>query len=45
MHNIMQPARVKGDYLDRLDAYWYRIDTITARFALFFARGALDQRS
>jgi hypothetical protein len=38
MHNIMKAARVKGDYLDRLDAYWYRLDTFTARAALFFAR-------
>ena len=37
MHNIMKPARVKGDYLDRLGPYWCRVDTVTARCALFFA--------
>ena len=44
MHNIMKPARVKGDYLDRLDANWYRLDTFTVRAALFFAQRREDQR-
>ena len=44
MHNIMKPSRVNGDYLDRLGAYWYRVDTINVRAALFFAHPRDFQR-
>ena len=44
MHNNVKPARVKGDYLDRLVPDWYRVDTFNGRAALFFARGRDRQR-
>lgn len=37
MHNIVKYARVKRDYLNRLDAVWYRLDTKTTRLIAFCA--------
>jgi len=38
MHNCSQTANVKGDFLNRLGLYWYRIDTNYVRIARFVAR-------
>jgi len=38
MHNCSQTANVKGDFLNGLGAYWYRIDTNYVRIARFVAR-------
>jgi len=34
MRNDVKSGRVKADYLNRLEANWYRVDTDRARIAL-----------